>query len=513
MERCSGILLHITSLPSPHPVGDLGPAAFEFADFLASAKQRVWQVLPLNPTDGAHGNSPYSSVSAFAGNALLISPERLVEDGLLRADDLPSPVEPRARCDYDAAAAEKQRLLARAFDRFRATGRLRAEYEGFASINAHWLDDYALFVVLKRRLGGAVWNRWPEDLRNRREEALREARAENAIEIERETFVQFLFFRQWMALKARCNGAGVRLLGDIPIYVSYDSADVWRDGGIFKLDSAKEPRFVAGVPPDYFSETGQLWGNPVYDWDVLRATRYRWWMERFAHNLGLFDIVRVDHFRGFVGYWEVPAGERTAVKGRWVKAPADDFFEALRGRFPALPIVAEDLGVITPDVKEVMARFEIPGMRVLLFAFGEDDPAHPYLPHNYVPNCLAYTGTHDNNTVRGWFEAEALPEERARLARYFKAGFSARNVHIGLVRYLLMSIAGTVVVPMQDVLGLGAEARMNRPAVPHGNWEWRLLPGQAHPRVADALAAMVETYGRAGVFPAAASTDVERSGP
>ena len=511
MERRSGILLHITSLPSPRHTGDLGPAAFEFVDFLSRAKQSVWQVLPQNPTDGAHGNSPYSSVSAFAGNALFISPERLVEDGLLRPGDAGSPVAPGPRCDYGAAAAEKRSLLDRAYERFRATGWRRSEYEGFVSINAHWLDDYALFVVLKRRFGGAPWNGWPEGLRDRRADALREARARHAVEIVRETFAQFLFFRQWMALKSYCHEAGVRLLGDIPIYVNYDSADVWRESGIFKLDSAKEPRAVAGVPPDYFSETGQLWGNPVYDWDALRATGYRWWMERFSHNLGLFDTVRVDHFRGFVGYWEVPAGERTAVKGRWVKAAADDFFAALRDRFPAMPIVAEDLGVITPDVKEVMARFGIPGMRVLLFAFGEDDPAHPYLPHNYVPNCLAYTGTHDNNTARGWFETEALPEERARLARYFKAGFSAENVHIGLLRFLLMSIAGTVIVPMQDVLGLGAEARMNRPAVPHGNWEWRLLPGQAHPRVADALAAMVETYGRAPAPAAKAAGG--RSGP
>ncbi len=512
MERCSGILLHITSLPSAHPVGDLGPAAFEFADFLASARQRVWQVLPLGLTDGAHGNSPYSSVSAFAGNTLLVSPEVLVEDGLLRPGDTPRPVEAGGRCDYAAAAAEKRELFDRAFDRFRETGWMRPEFEEFASRNAHWLDDYALFIALKRRFHGVVWNRWPEELRNRREEALRAARERHADEIEREKLAQFLFFRQWAALKAHCNGAGVRLLGDIPIYVNYDSADVWREGGIFKLDASKEPRFVAGVPPDYFSETGQLWGNPVYDWDALRTTRYHWWMQRFEHNLGLFDIVRVDHFRGFVGYWEVPAGERTAIKGRWVKAPADDFFDALLRRFPALPIVAEDLGVITPDVKEVMARFGIPGMRVLLFAFGEDNPAHPYLPHNYVANCFAYTGTHDNNTARGWFEAEALPEERARLARYFKAGFNAENVHIGLMRFLLMSVADTVILPMQDVLGLGAEARMNCPAVPHGNWEWRLAPRQVHPRVAYALAAMTETYGRAETAPAPGKTPAKPHG-
>lgn len=498
MERRSGILLHVTSLPSPYPVGDLGPAAHEFAGFLARAKQGIWQVLPLNPTDGAHGNSPYTSVSAFAGNTLLVSPELLVEEGLVSREDAPAPSAPGARCDFAAAAALKRSLVDAALRRHRAGGRLKAELEGFAAINAGWLEDYALFVALKRRFDGAPWSRWPEEVRDRRPEALRAARESLAEEIEREKLGQLLFFRQWMALKRRCNELGIRLFGDIPIYVNHDSADVWRAPRMFKLGPAKEPLFVSGVPPDYFSETGQLWGNPVYDWDALRADGYRFWLDRFAHNLGLFDLIRVDHFRGFVGYWEVPAGEKTAVRGRWVPAPAEDFFGAVLRRFPSLPLIAEDLGVITPDVKEIMARFAIPGMRVLLFAFDEDNPEHPYLPHNYVSNCVAYTGTHDNNTARGWYETEATEEQRARLARYFKAGFSAENVGIGLVRFLMMSVADTVIAPMQDVLGLGAEARMNRPAIPNGNWEWRLLPKQAHPRVADALAALVDTYGRSG---------------
>jgi 4-alpha-glucanotransferase len=499
MERCSGILLHITSLPSRFAVGDLGPGAYAFADFLALGKQRLWQVLPLNPTEGAHGNSPYSSISAFAGNTLLVSPELLAAEGLLRSEDVEAArVQPaRSRCDYGAAALEKEHLLGLAYDRFLSGRWKRAEYERFAAANAHWIEDYALFAALKKQFGGQVWSKWPKEYRDRDEASLRAAGVRFAEDVKRAKFLQFLFFEQWATFKAYCGAKGIRLLGDIPIYVNYDSADVWTGRSFFKLNASGEPSFVAGVPPDYFSKTGQLWGNPVYDWDALMASGCRWWIERFAHNLGLFDLVRIDHFRGFVGYWEVPAGEKTAVNGRWVKAPADDFFDALLARFPAIPLIAEDLGVITPDVKEVMKKHRIPGMRVLLFAFGEDDPKHPYLPHNYVTNCVAYTGTHDNNTVRGWFVGESKPEERRRLIRYLGREVSPEAVHTELIRLLMMSQASAVVIPMQDILGLGAEARMNRPAVPEGNWEWRLLPGQIEPALADSLAAMTETYGRA----------------
>jgi len=498
MNRCSGILLHITSLPSRHAIGDLGAGAYAFADFLARAKQSVWQVLPLNPTDGAHGNSPYSSVSAFAGNVLLVSPDILVEEGLVRPEDVPPEGQPAsARSDYRAAMLEKRRFLGAAYDSFRSSGWERHEYERFCSANAGWLEDYALFVVLKHQFGGETWSGWPQDLRDRNENALRDARSMLAADVDRTKFFQFLFFRQWASLKAYCGGLGIRLLGDIPIYVNHDSADVWTQNRIFKLRSDGRPAFVAGVPPDYFSETGQLWGNPVYDWGALRADGYRWWINRFSHNLGLFDFVRVDHFRGFVGYWEVSAGEKTAVKGRWVKAPADDFFGTLLGRFPGFPLIAEDLGVITPDVKEVMARLGIPGMRVLLFAFAEDDPKHPYLPCNYVRNCVAYTGTHDNNTVRGWFRNEASPQERERLSRYLGREASEETVSSELVRLVMESIADVAIIPMQDVLGLGENARMNRPAVPHGNWEWRLSSAQIAPPLAGTLAAMTERCGRA----------------
>jgi len=498
MNRCSGLLLHITSLPSRHAIGDLGGGAYAFADFLAGAKQSLWQVLPLNPTDGAHGNSPYSNVSAFAGNVLLVSPELLVDDGLLRPEDVPPPARPAlSRVDYRAATAETWRLLSRAYDTFRSTGWKRSEYERFCAFNAGWLEDYALFVVLKHRFGGQIWSAWPHDFRDRDGDSLRDAGSMFAVDIDRVKFFQFLFFAQWRALKAYCARLGIRFIGDIPIYVNYDSADVWAHSHIFKLGPERRPSFVAGVPPVYFSETGQLWGNPVYDWDALRAGGYRWWIDRFAHNLGLFDYVRVDHFRGFVGYWEVPAGETTAVKGRWVKAPADDFFGALLGRFPGFPLIAEDLGVITPDVREVMARHGIPGMRVLLFAFAEDDPKHPYLPRNYVTTCVAYTGTHDNNTARGWFEHEALQEERLRLFRYLGREVSSETVALELVRLVMTSVADAAVIPMQDILNLGEEARMNRPAVPHGNWEWRLTSGQISPQLSAVLAAMTQDCGRA----------------
>jgi 4-alpha-glucanotransferase len=501
MNRCSGLLLHVTSLPSRYAIGDLGPGAYAFADFLAKAKQRLWQVLPLSPTDSAHGNSPYSSISAFAGNVLLISPELLVNDGLLRPEDVEPAHTAGARTDYRAAALGKWHLLSRAYDRFRSTGWRRGEYEKFCAFNAGWIEDYAIFVALKNRFGGEVWSAWPNDFRDRDEACLLDARGMLAVEIDRARFFQFLFFAQWMSLKGYCGDRGIRLIGDVPIYVNYDSADVWTQNGLFKLGPDRKPAFVSGVPPDYFSETGQLWGNPVYDWDALRASGYRWWIDRFAHNLGLFDFVRVDHFRGFVGYWEVGAGEKTAVNGRWVKAPADDFFGALLTRFPGFPLIAEDLGVITPDVRAVMARYRIPGMRVLLFAFTEDNPKHPYLPRNYVRNCVAYTGTHDNNTVRGWFANEAPREEKRRLFRYLGREIAEEEAPRELVRLIMASVADFAVIPMQDILGLGEEGRMNRPAMMHGNWEWRLLGGQLAPALADSLAAMTEECGRAARKP------------
>jgi 4-alpha-glucanotransferase len=475
----------------------MGPEANRFADFLVQTKQSCWQVLPLNPTDPVYGNSPYSSISAFAGNRLLISPDLLIKEGFLSKEDLdPIPPFPDARCDFYETIRYKDRLLERAYLHFNRDGEGRESFEAFCLGNSSWLEDFTLFVILKRRFEGKVWNEWPKELRDRNLESLVAAQKECHDLIEREKFWQYLFFKQWHRLKTYCQEKGVQLLGDLAIYVSFDSADVWANPDLFKLDKGKRPAFVSGVPPDYFSETGQLWGNPVYRWNVLKKNGYQWWRERIAHNLKLFDVVRIDHFLGFVAYWEVPAGEKTAINGRWVKAPAKDFLNALNKNFPHLPIVAEDLGAITPDVREVMDHFGLPGMKILQFAFGEDNPMHPFLPHNYEKNFLVYTGTHDNNTVRGWFEGEASSEDKKRLFRYLGREVPVEEIHWALIRLAMMSVARWVILPVQDVLGLGAEARMNRPSIARGNWEWRLLPGQITSSVSETLLEITETYGR-----------------
>ena len=497
-RRGSGILLHMTSLPSPYGIGDLGPGAYRFADFLAHAKQGYWQVLPLNPVNPGCGHSPYSSISAFAGNTLLISPELLHEDGLLSWEEIESrPVFPQDRCDFARVLPYKEALFERAWQRFQATGKDADRHEAFCLENAGWLEDFALFVVLRNRFQGRVWSEWPVELRDRQPEALQAIRKECRSELEKEKFLQHLFFKQWRALRAYCHRRGIQLLGDLAIYMSFDSADVWANSGLFKLDEAKRPAFVSGVPPDYFSETGQLWGNPVYRWEVLRETGFAWWIERLAHSFALFDVIRIDHFRGLVAFWEVPAGEKTAVRGRWVEAPVQEFFAVLMRRFFHFPVIAEDLGVITPDVREVLHRFEFPGMKVLVFAFDRDDPMHPYLPHTYEKNFVVYTGTHDNNTIRGWFDGEAAPEEKWRLFRYVGREVPANEVHWELIRLAMMSVARMVIVPMQDILGLGGEARMNRPSVADGNWDWRMSPEPIAPEVMWRLLEMTEIYGRA----------------
>lgn len=495
-RRC-GILLHISSLPSPSGIGDLGPQAYQFVDFLAQAKQSLWQVLPLNPTEPAFGNSPYSSISAFAGNPLLISPEQMVEGGFLAEKDLAErPFFPEARCDYLRVIEDKEDLFHKAFQRFESTQGKREEFEAFCEGHGHWLNDYALFSVIRKRFQGRIWNQWPEALRDRKDEALRQVEQEDREALQREKFLQYLFYKQWSSLKLYCNQRNVELLGDLPIYVGFDSADVWAHPHLFKLDNEKNPLFVSGVPPDYFSETGQLWGNPVYAWDRLQERGFDWWVRRMAHQSRLFDLIRIDHFRGLIAYWEIPANEKTALRGKWVKVPWEDFFDTIRKHVPELSIIAEDLGFITPDVKEARQRLGFPGMKVLLFAFGEDHPLHPYLPHMFEPNCVAYTGTHDNNTIRGWFEKEARPEEKRRLFRYLGRAVKTEEVHWELIRLALMSVAKTVILPLQDILGLGEDARMNRPATSLGNWEWRLLPGQITPEIKAKLLEMTETYGR-----------------
>lgn len=496
-KRGSGILLHLTSLPSAFGIGDLGPWAYRFADFLAESKQRYWQCLPLNPTDTASGNSPYHSTSAFACNPLLISPELLVQDGLLSREDLSAiPPFPVAEVDYLAVTRWKERVLSQAFDLFEASG-APGEYHEFCANNRAWLDPFALFTALKTLHDGKAWSEWPQKHRDGAFSAPLEVTGPLTAAMEKVKFLQYVFFKQWSDLKTYCNGKGIRVIGDMPIYMVHDSTDVWMHPEIFNLDSdTKKPLTVAGVPPDYFSETGQLWGNPVYRWDIMKKQRYPWWVQRMEQNLRLFDMVRIDHFRGFVGYWEVPAGEKDAVKGRWVEAPAMDFFEVLTKRFPNLPVIAEDLGTITPEVWEVMDHFGFPGMRVLLFAFGPDLPENLYAPHNHVERTVVYTGTHDNNTSRGWFDQEASREDKRRLSLYLGKDVTANHVHWELIRLAMMSVAKTAVLPLQDLLGLGPEARMNHPATNHRNWIWRLDPRLLTPPVSGRLREMTEIYGR-----------------
>ncbi|HXG30447.1 MAG TPA: 4-alpha-glucanotransferase [Thermodesulfobacteriota bacterium] len=496
-RRGSGVLLHITSLPSPYGIGDLGPEAYRFVDFLSEAKQGFWQILPLNPTNPAFGNSPYSSPSAFAGNPLLISPDLLVEEGLLSRSDTESGLSfPSDMVDYDAVSEYKYDLLRTAYENFKRRKGKDYGFEWFSNENSYWLDDYALFISLKEHFSGAAWSEWPEDIRRRNEDALVEWKKRLADRISMRRFFQYTFFKQFSSLKSYCRDRNIQIIGDIPIYVNYDSSDVWANPHIFKLDESGRPTFVAGVPPDYFSKTGQLWGNPVYRWDVLRETGYSWWIKRMEHNLRFFDIIRLDHFRGFFAYWEVPVGEKTAVNGRWMEAPAEDFFKALFRRFPFLPIIAEDLGVITPDVLEMMNRLGFPGMRLLIFAFGDDFPNSKYLPHNYVRNCVVYTGTHDNNTIKGWWRQEASPESKIRLSRYVGREVSEEEVNWEFIRLAMLSIANTVIIPMQDILGLGEEAKMNLPATTEGNWRWRLKPDQITPSLIERLREITETYGR-----------------
>lgn len=495
-KRSSGILLHLTSLPSPFGIGDMGPSAYLFADFLAETKQNLWQILPTNPPRPDH-YSPYLSPSAFAGNALLISPELLVQDGLLGKADLASaPQFDAERVDYPSVVAFKSQLLLRAYEAFKESNK-SPEYEQFCSDATYWLEDFALFAAIEGRFPENVWNQWPAELRDRQKDAIDQAREEERDRIELEKFIQYVFHKQWQAMRSYCNEKGIRIFGDIPIYVDYNSVDVWTHPNLFQLDEHKAPTVVSGVPPDYFSETGQLWGHPIYRWDVLEETGYAWWMERIGHNLDLCDLVRIDHFRGFVGYWEVPAHEKTAINGQWIDGPGSRFFKVLLERYPALPIIAEDLGVITPDVEAVMEEFGLPGMKILLFAFGDDLATNPYIPHNLVRNCVAYTGTHDNNTARGWFEHEIGEFERQRVLNYLGYEVEPENIHWALIRLVMMSVAHMAVFPMQDILGLGREDRMNTPSVIQGNWRWRLLPEMLTDELTKELGTMTELYGRA----------------
>ena len=496
IKRGSGILLHITSLPAADSIGNIGPGACGFVDFLAEAGQTYWQVLPLSPLSPGEGNSPYSSQSAFAGNELLISPENLVRDGWIEPGAVaPAPQPSPDRVDYGSAIAYKSVILQLAFEKFMQRGG-GSDYERFCVESSGWLPDFALFAALREYFRGISWGDWPVEIRDREPTALDHYRAALSEEIEKRKFHQYLFFSQWLELKAYAEQRGIEIIGDMPIYTSYQSADVWAHHDIFKLDDNKRRIFISGVPPDYFSRTGQLWGNPVYDWNQNRATGFAWWIKRIEHSLKLFDFLRIDHFRGLVACWEVPAGETTAINGRWVDVPGDELFSRLRAANPELPIIAEDLGYITPDVREFIEKHGFPGMKVLMFAFGQGISDNPYAPHNHVKNSVIYTGTHDNNTVRGWYELEASPLEKENLDRYLGHEVKADEVHDELIRIVLMSVGDIAILPMQDILGLGAESRMNLPSTTHGNWEWRLRPDVLTPPLAKKLRDMTEIYGR-----------------
>ncbi len=470
--RASGLLLHVTSLPSSYGIGDFGPAAVAWIDRLEQAGQSWWQALPLGPT--GYGNSPYQSLSSFAGNAMVISPDWLIEDGLLRASDCQSGAFPEHEVDYSAVIPFKHRLLDTAWANFKGGARpdLRSAYQQFCHDRAHWLDDYALFWALKARFAGAYYLEWPAELVQREPAALERARRELADGIGLACFVQFLLLRQAERLKAHAHSKGLKLIGDLPFFVSPDSSDVWANPELFLLDERRRPRFVAGVPPDYFSAKGQLWGNPLYNWDALRQAGYGWWIDRLRSLLSHVDVIRLDHFRGFTAAWHVPAGAPTAESGNWRPGPGAEFFSAVQSQLGSLTFIAEDLGLVTPDVYALRDQFHLPGMRILQFAFdGHSD--NPHLPHNYISNTVVFTGTHDNPTTRGWFE-DLPADQRQNMWNYLKRPDGGTSeVAPALMGLAWSSVAALAMAPLQDLLNLGNEARMNVPGRADGNWRWR----------------------------------------
>jgi 4-alpha-glucanotransferase len=488
-ERASGVLLHPTSLPGPYGIGDLGPQAYQFIDWLASTGCKLWQVLPLGPT--GYGDSPYQCFSAFAGNPYLISPEFLIQDGLLtQADFADMPNFNASLVDFGLLIPWKLNLLLKAFSRFASTSDdLHKEFDYFCAENAAWLDDYALFMSIKEANGGGAWNNWDKAIRTRKKTAMDKARKAHAESVQRYSFYQFLFFRQWNNIRKYAHEKNIKIVGDIPIFIAYDSADAWANPELFFLDEDSLPTVVAGVPPDYFSPTGQLWGNPLYRWDIHKETGYAWWLDRFRAVLKLVDIVRLDHFRGFAGYYEIPFGAKTAETGRWVPGPGKDFFKVLDEKLSDsrtaeidLPIIAEDLGVITPDVVELRDGFKLPGMKILQFGF--DGAQNPFLPHNYPAHCVAYTGTHDNDTARGWYDT-APEHERQFALRYLNT--DADHFVWEMMRSVWSSVAVYAIAPMQDALNLGGYARMNFPSRLGGNWEWRMKESDMNEHLAGGL--------------------------
>jgi len=496
-ERMSGVLLHVTSLPSYGGVGDFGPAAYEFVNFLAAAKQRLWQVLPLSPT--GYGSAPYSALSAFAGNPMMISLERLVEGGWIAGERLAGLPGRDGPADFGAAARQKLPLIEEAAGNFLdgANEEQKARFQRFCEENMSWLPDYAMFNVLRRRFGYSSWHEWPAEFAQRRHDALTQALAKHGREIAVEQAIQFFFDEQWNALRAYCRERDIRVMGDVAIFVNYDSADVWAHPALFELDEKGNMVRVSGVPPDYFSADGQRWGNPLYKWGEMLERGFAWWVERVRRTLALYDMIRLDHFRGFEAYWSIAAEEPTAIRGQWVKAPGQELFARLKEVFGELPFIAEDLGVITPEVDELRERFGMPGMRVLQFGFS-DRGAHIYLPHKFVPNSVAYTGTHDNDTTLGWWKDGTTEVERSNLQTYLGPIARDEDVVGAMMRAAARSVANLCIFPMQDILGLGSEARMNTPAASQGNWTWRYASGALKPEYAERLADLMEMTDRDG---------------
>ncbi|WAL60378.1 4-alpha-glucanotransferase [Thermocoleostomius sinensis] len=491
--RSSGVLLHPSSFPSQFGIGDLGPTAYQFIDFLRAAGQRLWQILPLGPT--GYGDSPYQCFSANAGNPLLISPEQLRDIGLLTNDDLRQLPQLPLQVDYGWVIHSKEPLLRKACQQFRsqADASLQQAFADFCQMQADWLEDYALFRSLKDAHRGASWHQWEPPIAHHEPEAVEAWRSKLADEIFYHKFLQFEFSRQWTGLKAYANQNGVEVLGDLPIYLAHDSAEVWAHSDLFCLDSETGlPTQMAGVPPDYFSATGQLWGNPLYNWERMQEDDFNWWIQRFRKLFERVDLVRIDHFRGFEAYWAVPQGEATAINGQWLLAPGKQLFTRLKDELGTLPIIAEDLGVITPEVEALRDEFEFPGMKVLHFAF-DSQPDNPYLPFNYTPNCVVYTGTHDNDTTVGWFNKRS-PDEQARVQRYLSE--SSQGIHWDLVRLAFATVANQAIIPLQDVLGLGSEARMNEPSRAAGNWGWRYQADALTEELSDRLRHLTVLYGR-----------------
>lgn len=506
--RASGILLHPTSLPGPYGIGEIGPEAYRFIDFLHAGGMKIWQVLPLNPT--GYGDSPYQSFSAFAGNPLLISTDGLINEGVLsRAELQDTPKFAEDHVDFGAVIPFKMSLLRKAAANFFGSAEPphRLAYETFCNAQAAWLEDFALFMAAKDAHRQVVWTDWDLALAARKAEAMQRWREKLADSIAAQKYWQFIFFRQWHALKNYAHERGIRIMGDLPIYVAHDSADVWSHPDLFCLDPSGRPEQVAGVPPDYFSATGQLWGNPIYRWELMKQRGYSWWIERFRAALDIYDLLRVDHFRGFEAYWEIPAGETTAINGRWVKGPGAELFRVVRQSLGDLPIVAENLGVITPAVEAIRHEFGFPGMAILQFAFSTDPQAPTFRPHNYVHNLVAYTGGHDNDTMFGWWRSGIAASTRSQAdvdkeyndaIHYFGVTREQmdREVNWIFIRHVMMSVANLALFPMQDVLGIGSEGRMNIPSTLGGNWKWRMAPGSMRDSDAARLKEFATMYER-----------------